>query len=321
MKLIAFHASHEQFSPPELLRYASLAEQAGFTAVHSSDHFQPWSQRQGESGHAFSWLGAAMQASPLPFGLICAPGPRQHPAVVAQAIATLATLFPDRLWIALGSGEAINERITGQPWPTKVERNERLHESFKIIRQLLDGKTVTHHGHVRIEEARLYTLPEKRPPLFGAAITPETARWIGSWSEGLLTINQPLQRLKQVIQQFREGGGHQKPVYVKVQLSYARDYTQALDGALDQWATNIFDSSILADLWQPEQFETLSAFVRAEDIKRAVHVSESTQQHAEWLNNYLTLGVDGLILHNVNRQQGLFIEDFGKFVLPQLKMS
>src|SRR5690606_8773495 len=131
--MIAYHASHEQFSPADLMRYAALAEQAGFGAIHSSDHSHPWSERQGQRGHASTWLGAALQACSLPSGVICAPGPRHHPVILAQAAATLAELFPDRLWVALGSGEAINERVTGQPWPTKAIRNERLLESFGIM--------------------------------------------------------------------------------------------------------------------------------------------------------------------------------------------
>ncbi|SFC35971.1 probable non-F420 flavinoid oxidoreductase [Parapedobacter composti] len=321
MKPIAFHASHEQFSPSALLRYALLAQQAGFNAIHSSDHFQPWSHRQGQSGHAFSWLGAAMQQCSLPFGLICAPGPRHHPAIVAQSIATLTELFPDRLWVALGSGEAINERITGQPWPSKTQRNERLLECFDIIHRLLDGQTVTHRGRVCAEEARLYTLPRERPRLLGAAITEETAHWMGSWAEGLLTISQPPETLDRVITRFRDGGGVDKPVYVKVQLSYARDKAQAVAGAFDQWRTNIFDSSILADLWRPEQFESLAAFVKQSDLEQSVHISNDINQHAEWLNQYLSMGVDGLILHNVNREQEAFIEDFGQSVIPQLKTA
>ncbi|HEY0067269.1 MAG TPA: LLM class flavin-dependent oxidoreductase, partial [Flavisolibacter sp.] len=109
--MIGYHASHEQFTPSELLRYAKLAEEAGFTSVNCSDHFNPWSERQGQSGFSFAWLGAAMMNSSLPFGVVCTPGYRYHPAVVAQAAATLAEMFPGRFWMSLGSGEALNERI------------------------------------------------------------------------------------------------------------------------------------------------------------------------------------------------------------------
>lgn len=319
MAFLAYHASHEQFRPSELLRYIMLAQYAGFEAIHSSDHFQPWNERQGESGHALTWLGAAMQPCSLPFGLVCSPGPRHHPAVVAQAVATLGELFPDRLWVALGSGEAINERVLGQYWPSKATRNERLLESFDIIRQLLEGETITHHGHVHIEEGRLYTLPAKRPLLLGAAVTAETAYWMGSWAEGLLTVNHPLEKLAGVIRQFRRGGGKGKPIYVKVQLSYSRNESAAYAGAYEQWRTNIFESSVLAELWKPEQFDAAAEFVKLKDLQQSINISSDIQQHIRWLKAYLDLGVDSLILHNVNREQELFIEDFGKLVIPQLK--
>src|SRR5438874_6590757 len=135
MSVIGYQASHEQFKPSQLLEWAILAEKAGFKAINSSDHFHPWSERQGQSGYAFAWLGAAMQATSLPFGVVCSPGQRNHPAIVAQAAATLNEMFPGRFWVALGSGEAINERITGEKWPAKPERNARLLECAQIIRR------------------------------------------------------------------------------------------------------------------------------------------------------------------------------------------
>lgn len=316
--MIAYHASHEQFAPSDLLRFAVLAEQAGFQAIHSSDHLQPWNQDQGESGHAFTWLGAAMQACKLPFGVICAPGPRHHPVMLAQTIATLAELFPDRLWVSLGSGEAINEQVMGQPWPDKNTRNSRLLDSFHLIRQLLEGDKVTHDGHFKAQSAQLYSLPVRRPPLFGAALTAQTARWIGGWAEGLITISQPLPKVKEIIQRFREGGGQGKPVYIKVQLSYARDAAAAMQEAHVQWRTNIFDSAVLTELWRPDQFEAIGQFVTPEDVARAIHISSDLTQHLDWLSAYRQLDIAGLILHNVNRQQEVFIRDFGQSVVPHL---
>lgn len=134
MAVVGIHASHEQIDPTDLLVAVQLAEQAGFTGAMCSDHVSPWSERQGHSGFAWAWLGAALQATSLPFGVVNAPGQRYHPAIVAQAIATLATMFEGRLWVALGSGEASNEHITGAPWPRKDVRNARLGECVAIIR-------------------------------------------------------------------------------------------------------------------------------------------------------------------------------------------
>ena len=142
--VIGYHCSHEQHPPSALLRYVVSAERAGFSAAMCSDHFAPWSLSQGHSGFAWSWLGAALQATRLSFGTVNAPGQRYHPAIIAQAAATLSEMYPERFWLALGTGEALNEHITGAGWPDKATRRARLVESAAIIRALFQGETVTH---------------------------------------------------------------------------------------------------------------------------------------------------------------------------------
>jgi coenzyme F420-dependent glucose-6-phosphate dehydrogenase len=203
---IGYHASHEQYAPGALLEYVQAAEAAGFDAAMCSDHFFPWSDQQGQSAFAFAWLGAALQATSLSFGSVCAPGQRYHPAIVAQAAATLAAMYPGRYWIALGSGQNLNEHITGDRWPVKAERNARLKESVDVMRALFAGEMVTHHGLVTVEDACLYTRPAEPPPIVGAAVTPETARWVGSWADALITIAGPRGEMREV-DAFREGGG------------------------------------------------------------------------------------------------------------------
>lgn len=275
--------------------------------------------RQGESGYAWSWLGAALQATSLSFGVVCAPGQRYHPAIIAQAAATLAEMFPNRFWVALGSGQALNEQITGEGWPAKAERNERLRECVDVIRALWAGETVTHYGLVQVEEAKLYTRPEVPPRIIGAAITPATAEWVGGWADGLITISHPYDKLREVVEAFRQGGGEGKPMYLKVQLSYAQDEEQALQGAYDQWRTNIFKSLVLSDLRLPKQFDAAAEFVKPEDMYEYVRISAEPEQHIEWLQKDLELGFSELYLHNVNREQQGFIEAFGEKVLPALK--
>jgi coenzyme F420-dependent glucose-6-phosphate dehydrogenase len=321
MAKFGYHASHEQFKPSELLEYVRVAELAGFTGASSSDHFYPWSDRQGESGFAWSWLGAAMQATSLPYGVVCAPGQRYHPAIIAQAAATLAQMFPNRFWVALGSGQALNEQITGEIWPSKVERNARLQECVDVIRALWAGETVTHYGLVQVEEAKLYTRPETPPLIIGAAITPATAEWVAQWADGLITISHPYEKLKQVVEAFRRGGGEDKPMYLKVQLSYAADEEKALQGAYDQWRTNIFPSPVLAQLRNPKQFDAAAEFIQPEDMYEFVRISAKPEQHLEWLKQYLELGFSELYLHNVNREQQQFIKVFGEKVLPAMKNS
>ncbi|MET1075799.1 MAG: LLM class flavin-dependent oxidoreductase, partial [Umezawaea sp.] len=163
MTLYGVHASHEQVHPSESLSAVRHAEQAGFDAAMCSDHFSPWSERQGQSTFAWSWLGAALEATNLPCGVVNAPGQRYHPAIIAQSIGTLAEMYPGRFWAALGSGEAINEHITGDAWPDHDARDARLRESADAIHRLLRGEEVDVDGQVRVHEARLWTRPEVPP--------------------------------------------------------------------------------------------------------------------------------------------------------------
>ncbi|WP_409339958.1 TIGR03885 family FMN-dependent LLM class oxidoreductase [Nostoc edaphicum] len=319
MANIGYHASHEQFKPSELLKYAQMAEQAGFTHALSSDHFHPWSENQGQSGFAWSWLGAAMQATPtLSYRVVCAPGQRYHPAIIAQAAATLAEMFPQRFWLTVGSGQALNEYITGEHWPCKSDRNTRLKECVDVIRALWAGETVTHHGLICVQEAKLYTRPQILPLIIGAAITVETAEWLGSWADGLITISRPPEKLKKVVDAFRRGGGEGKPMILKVQLSYERDEQTALQKAHQQWRNNIFKNIVMTELRSPRQFDAAGEFVQPKELYEHVRISADPQQHIEWLKKDIELGFDELILHNVNREQQQFIEVFGEKVIPAL---
>lgn len=322
MAKIGYHASHEQFKPSHLLKWAELAGQAGFTRVLSSDHFHPWGEQQGQSGFAWSWLGAAMQATPqLSYRIVNAPGQRYHPAIIAQAAATLAEMFPQRFWITIGSGQAVNESITGEQWPCKSDRNARLKECAEIMRALWAGETVTHQGLVCVEEAKLYTRPETPPLLIGAAVTAQTAEWIGSWADGLITISRPPEKLQEVVDAFRRGGGEGKPMLLKVQLSYDRDQASAQQKAYQQWRNNIFKNIVMTELRTPQQFDAAGEFVKPEALNEHVRISADPQQHIEWLEKDIELGFDELLLHNVNREQQLFIEDFGEKVIPTLTQT
>jgi coenzyme F420-dependent glucose-6-phosphate dehydrogenase len=318
MTTISYHASHEQFKPSRLLEWAVMAEQAGFRGCLSSDHFHPWSETQGESGFAWSWLGAAMARTQMSFSVVNAPGQRYHPAIIAQAAATLAEMFPERFRIALGSGQALNECITGTAWPAKQQRNDRLRECVDIIRALWKGETVNHKGLVTVENAKLYTLPKNPPLMIAAAITKKTAAWAGEWADGLITISHPVDKLKEVINAFRESGGDQKPIMLKYHLSYASSEEDALQGAFEEWKTNIFSSSVLTELRLPDQFQKAAEFVDPSDIKDHVKIYKHLDQYTESINDYIALGLDEIILHNVHTNQEKFIEDFGTKVIPSL---
>lgn len=315
---IGFHASHEQFSPKHLLELVKLAERAGFDAVLSSDHFHPWSNAQGESGFAWSWLGAAMQATQLPFAIVNAPGQRYHPAIIAQAVATLDNLFPERFYIAVGSGQALNEAITGAQWPVKETRNARLKEAVDIMRELWRGDYVTRNGLIRIERAKLFTRPQATPAVYGAALTERTARWLADWADGMITISQPMEQLEKMVAAFRKGSVA-RPMALKVQVSYATSEENALYGAWEQWKNNIFPSKLLAEISTPDQFDALGAVVRKEDLKQHVIISNDPMVYVQKIKAFSEMGFEKIYIHNVNSEQELFIDFFGEQVLPHLK--
>jgi probable non-F420 flavinoid oxidoreductase len=318
MTRFAWHASHEQVPPDRLLAAVQRAEQVGFDGAMSSDHFSPWSERQGQSGFAWTWLGAAMQATNLPFGVVNAPGQRYHPAIIAQAIGTLGVLYPGRFWAALGSGEASNEHITGAPWPRKDVRNARLRECVDIIRALLRGEEVSHDGLVTVDRARVWTRPAEVPPLVGAAVSVATARWVAEWADGLITVNAPLDHLRQMIEAYRGAGGR-GPLRLQVHLSWAPEREQAEQLAHHQWRSNVFPPPACWDIDSVGTFDAVSTEVPVSQVAQTVHISEDLGWHAARLAEYAELGFDEIALHHVGVEQDAFLDAFGNSVLPQLR--
>jgi probable non-F420 flavinoid oxidoreductase len=320
MTVYGVHASHEQIHPSDLLAAVIRAEQAGFTAAMCSDHFSPWSQRQGQSAFAWSWLGAALQGTTLPFGVVNAPGQRYHPAIIAQAIGTLGAMYPGRFWAALGTGEASNEHITGGGWPRKELRSARLRECVDIIRALLAGEEVSHDGLVTVDRARLWTRPQQPPALIGAAVSVETARWCADWADGLITVNAPAERLRRMIEAYREAGGR-GPLALQVHLSWAPDEAQAERTAHEQWRSNVFPPPVCWDLELAEHFDIVSEQVSVEQVRAGVNISADLSRHVEWLAGYAELGFDQIYLHHVGQELTPFIDAFGAEVLPKLNVT
>jgi probable non-F420 flavinoid oxidoreductase len=320
MTVIGVHASHEQVHPSALLEAVQRAEESGFTAAMCSDHFSPWGSSQGQSAFAWSWLGAALQATRLPFGVVNAPGQRYHPAVIAQAVGTLEAMFPGRFWVALGTGEASNEHITGGGWPRKPVRNARLRECVDVIRALLAGEEVSHDGLVTVDRARLWTLPEDPPPLIGTAVSVETAGWVAGWADGLATVAQPAEHLRRMVDAYRSAGGR-GPLIVQVHLSYAADEDAALRIAHDQWRTNVFAPPLCWDIDSVETFDEAAKHVPLEAMRDSVQVSADPDQHAAWLNDLAEIGFDEIYLHHVGQEQQEFLDVFGAKVLPQLDVT
>jgi probable non-F420 flavinoid oxidoreductase len=312
---IGFHASHEQWPPGTLLDYVCRAERAGFAAGMCSDHFHPWLDAQGHSGFSWSWLGAALALTNLSFGTVCAPGDRYHPAIVAQASATLAQMFPGRFWLAVGSGEALNEHITGAPWPAKDVRNARLRECVEVIRALWSGERVKHRGLVHVIDTKLYTRPTESPLLIGAALTPETARWMGQWADGLITVGRNSEDHRRIVDAFRDGGGEGKPLLLQSAISFAATEEEALRQAHHDWRHCALDGEQIEGLATPFDFEFAARYVTPEQVATRLRVSADVKRHIDWLHDDMETGFEAVYIHQIGRDMNRFIETFAAEVL------
>lgn len=317
MTLIGFHASHEQIAPSALLDHVRHAEQAGFQAAMCSDHHTPWSTRQAESGFSWAWLGAALASTSFSLGLVTAPGQRMHPAIVAQAIATLEEMFPGRCWAALGSGQNMNEHITGDPWPDKATRVRRLDESVDVMRRLLAGEEVSHSGQIVVDRARVWSLPAEPPPLFGAAVTADSAASHARWADGLITVASDAATLRDILARYRDAGGRGEAA-AQLHLSWAPDEAEAMAIARDQWATGTIGAPESWDLATAEELERAAAGATDDEIRQAVTVSSDLSVHEARIAEILDVGFDRVYLHHVGKEQAAFIDAFGERVLPAL---
>jgi coenzyme F420-dependent glucose-6-phosphate dehydrogenase len=322
--LVGYHASHEQFAPSELLTYVQAAQDAGFQAIMTSDHISPWLRRQGNSGNNWAWLGAAMAKTSLPFGSLAIPGGwRYHPAVLAHLVATISEMFPGRLrWIAMGSGEALNEHVVGRNWPAKAERNARLQAGTEIVRHLLRGEEVDRRDRwFAVDRARLWSVPAKPPALFAAALSTQTAKWAGGWSDGLVTVNKPKQDLLDMVEDYRGGGGQNKPLALQIQVSWAESEASARSAAFEEWRNATLPPNSLADLPLPEDFEQATRHVKPEDIDEVIPLVTTAATLLEIISKANACGFEQVFIHNVSRDQIGFLEFMKRQVLPVLRRS
>jgi G6PDH family F420-dependent oxidoreductase len=227
-------------------------------------------------------------------------------------------MFPGRFWLALGSGEAVNEHITGDRWPPKPERQARLRECVDIIRALHAGEEVTHRGLVHVDRARIWSLPGQPPDLVGAAVSADTARWCASWADALVTVNQPMDVLREVIDAYRSAGGKGSAT-LQVHVSYHADEETALDVAHDQWRNGALGPPACWDTDSVEAFDAMTTSIRPEDLRDSVLVSSDPSQHVAWLAERIELGFEAVQIHHVGADQPDFLDVFGAKVLPELR--
>ena len=326
MGTIGYAASFEQFHPTDMLAWSKLAEQKGFTAVMASDHFHPWVPSQGQSAFVWAWMGALGVETNLRFGTgVTPPGYRYHPAILAQAAATLEAMFPGRFYLGLGAGEALNEHITGDYWPEAPVRLERLAESIEIIQQLFTGKVVKYRSkHFNVESAKLYTLPPTPPPIYVATAGPIQSYRTGKMTDGLITVGAADEKIKMLIERFEKGAREagkdpsKMPKIIQFKISLAATEEAAVAQAIEEWPNGGM-AFPKGDIRNPEDFEAMAKLVRPEHFKNRVLMAPDLAQHVAMVQHYIDLGFDEIYVHNVGRNQEEFIKAYGKEVIPALK--
>ncbi len=327
---IGYAAMLEQFAPAEAVALSAFAEEHGFSGVMAADHFQPWVPAQGQSSFVWAMLAAVGERTRGDFGPgVTAPTFRWHPAMVAQASATLASMYPGRHWLGLGSGEALNEHIIGEYWPEAPERINRMFEAIDIIKKLfsasLAGRDVKHTGqYFKLESTRLWTMPEVAPEILVATAGPVTARRAGKHVDGLITVGAPLEKISMLFGKFDEGAREAgkdpstMPRVLQLHLSWAPTTEEAMANALHEWPNGGMKFP-KGDIRSPFELEQMAKLVRPEDFEGRMIIDSDPDVHRAYIQRFVDLGFDRIYLHNVGRNQREWIEVFGREVLPKLK--
>jgi G6PDH family F420-dependent oxidoreductase len=326
---VGYAAMLEQFHPAEVVDLTAYAEQRGFSGCMAADHFQPWVPQQGQASFVWNVLTAVGERTTgdLGPGVTC-PSFRFHPAIVAQAAATLEAMYPGRSWLGLGAGEALNEHIIAGYWPEAAERSLRMFEAVELIKRLFDasiaGKEIKHQGRFfTMETARLWTMPEVAPPILVATAGPINAKKTGKLADGIITVGAPLEKIGGLFDKFAEGAREAgkdpdtMPKVLQLHLSWADTDEQALTNAITEWPNGGMKFP-KADIRSPHDFAAMAALVRAEDFEGRMVISADPDEHRAYIQRFVDLGFDRVYLHNVGRNQREWIDVFSRDVLPKL---
>jgi len=316
MVQIGYALSSEEFRPNELVENAVKAEQAGFSYGLISDHFHPWMDSQGHSPFVWSVIGGiAQRTSQFQLGTgVTALNIRYHPALIAQAAATLADMMPGRFFLGVGTGEYLNEHITGEHWPPISVRQEMMAESIEIIRELWQGGYTTIHGaFYTVENARLYTLPETLPPIMVAASGTESAELAGEIGDGLVSTSPE----KESVQAFDEGGGSGKPKYGQMTVCWGTDEEQATQTALKYWGYTGLPGQLSQELALPQYFQEAAQLVTPETLKKSVVTGPDAAMYHEMIKQYTDAGFTHVYIHQIGPDQDGFFEFAKKEILPK----
>lgn len=318
MASVGYTLSSEEFGPLDLVDFARRAESAGFDFVSISDHFHPWVDQQGNSPFAWTVIGgvaAVTEKIKVATGVTC-PTVRYHPAIIAQAAATAAAMLPDRFLLGLGSGENLNEHIVGQGWPETAIRQERLEEAVKVIRLLWEGGLQSHHGtHYTVENARLYTLPDRPPPILMATAGEKATALAGRVGDGMFGLVPD----SSVIQDFEEAGGKGKPRFGQVHVCWAETEEAAKKTALEWWPNTLAGGNLSWELPLPSHFQDATAWAGEDDIAEEIICGPDPERHVAAAREFVDAGYDHVYFHQVGPEQTGFIDFAERELLPRLR--
>jgi coenzyme F420-dependent glucose-6-phosphate dehydrogenase len=312
---LGYAISSEEHSPLDLVRNAAKAEESGFTFALVSDHFHPWTDRQGQSPFVWSVLGGIALATErlvVGTGVTC-PTIRIHPAIVAQAAATTAAMLPGRFFLGVGTGENLNEHVLGQRWPSTEIRREMLEEAVHLIRELWRGELTSHRGrHYTVENARIYTLPDDPVDIMVAAGGPDAAELAGRVGDGLISTapDAPL------VDSFDGAGGNDKPRYAQLTVCWAKNEADARRTAHEVWPNAALEGPLAQELPLPSHFEAAAAMVTAEDVAKAVVCGPDPSAHIARIDEYVEAGFTHVYVHQVGPDQEGFFRFYAREILP-----
>lgn len=310
---IGYSLSSEEHAPRDLVRHAKAAEEAGFTFALISDHFHPWTDRQGESSFVWSVIGAiASETERLRLGTgVTCPIIRTHPALVAHAAATAASLMPGRFFLGVGTGENLNEHVLGDRWPPTAKRREMLEEAVYLMRRLWTGELCTFEGvHYCVENARLYTLPEEPIEVFVAAGGTEAARLAGRIGDGLISTAPS----SEPIEEFEKEGGD-GPKIGQLTVCWAETESEAERTAYERWPNAALPSPLAQELSLPSDFEQAAALVDQRDVAETVVCGPDPERHLEAIARFEDAGYDHIYVHQIGPDQAGFFTFYENRVL------
>jgi coenzyme F420-dependent glucose-6-phosphate dehydrogenase len=311
---LGYQLSSEEHPAPDLVGYARRAEEVGFSYAVISDHFHPWTHRQGQSPFVWSVLGAIAQATHrLRLGTVTAPIRRTPPYLVAQASATVSTLLPGRFFLGVGTGENLNEHVTGEWWPPSAIRREMLEEAVDVIRKLWAGGTVEHFGrHYTVDNARIYSRPLEPPGIVVAAMNVEAAELAARIGDGMIAVSPSAE----LVQAFEEAGGRGKPRYGQVDVCVADDEAEARRLAHAQWAAPAaVPPRLLAKLRVPADFEAVAELVSEVQVAERIVCGADPESHLARIAEFVDAGFDHVHVHQVGADQERFFRFYEQDVL------